>query len=132
MYVTNNGDSNLSQYTVTAGGVLAPKSPATVADGTHPPGVAVSPDGKSVSVTDLYGGRVSQYSVGPGGALVPKSPATVAAGQGPYGLAVTPDGKSVYVADSASNAISQYEAWPQNAKMACVCRPGSAPRLGQH
>ena len=52
-YVTNVGSDNVSQYDVGAGGVLAPMSPATVAAGDTPVGVAVSPDGGSVYVTNV-------------------------------------------------------------------------------
>ena len=76
---------SVSQYDVGAGGALSPKSPATVATGTNPYGVAVSPDGGSVYVTNVASDSVSQYDVGAGGALSPKSPATVAAGTFPSG-----------------------------------------------
>ena len=55
-------------------------SPATVAAGATPLGVAVSPDGGSVYVANDSRDSVSQYDVGAGGALSPKSPATVATG----------------------------------------------------
>ena len=93
-------DDSVSQYDVGAGGALSPKSPATVAAGGLPYGVAVSPDGESVYVTNAEQRHsVSQYDVGAGGALSPKSPATVAAGRSPSGVAVSPDGESVYVAN---------------------------------
>ena len=52
VYVTNVGDDSVSQYDVGAGGALSPKSPATVAAGDGPYGVAVSPDGGSVYVAN--------------------------------------------------------------------------------
>ena len=60
-------------------------SPATVAAGLNPEGVAVSPDGESVYVANVSSDNVSQYDVGAGGALSPKNPATVAAGTCPTG-----------------------------------------------
>jgi DNA-binding beta-propeller fold protein YncE len=51
VYVTNTGADSLSQYDVSAGGVLSPKNPATVSV-YNPQGVAVSPDGKYVYVAD--------------------------------------------------------------------------------
>jgi DNA-binding beta-propeller fold protein YncE len=89
VYVTNNVQGTILQYDVGPGGALSPKSPATVAGGLTPDGVAVSPDGSSVYVADAYG-SVSQYDVGPGGALRPKSPFRVAAGRGSIGVAVSP------------------------------------------
>jgi YVTN family beta-propeller protein len=44
VYVGNTGSNSISQYDVGAGGALTPKSPATVAAGTNPFGVAVSPE----------------------------------------------------------------------------------------
>jgi len=41
LYVTNNGDSTLSQYTIGANGQLSPKQPATVPAGASPVDVAV-------------------------------------------------------------------------------------------
>ena len=89
VYVTNSSSDNVSQYDVGAGGALTPKSPATVAAGSSPQGVAVSPNGASVYVANNGSDNVSQYDVGAGGALTPKSPATVAAGSGPVGVAVS-------------------------------------------
>jgi DNA-binding beta-propeller fold protein YncE len=107
-YVANSdgdGPSDVSQFNVGVGGLLAPLSPPTVAAGTTPDGVAVSPDGKSVYVTNLSDNTLSQYDVGPGGTLSPKTPATVGADEGPEGLAVSPNGKNVYAAASFSDRI---------------------------
>src|SRR6478736_5094245 len=115
VYVANLGAANaahyVSQYDVGPGGGLQPKSPATVAAGGAPEHVAVSPDGRSVYVTNFGPtgpGYVLQYTVGPGGALSPKSPATVTAGFAPEGVAVSPDSRSAYVTNFLSGDISQY------------------------
>ena len=79
------------QYDVGSGGVLLPKTPASVVAGVNVSGIAVSPDGKSVYVSNNQSGDVSQYDVGAGGLLSPKTPATVAAGLGAAGVAVVPD-----------------------------------------
>jgi DNA-binding beta-propeller fold protein YncE len=97
VYVTNQGNGSLgsagtvSQYDVGPGGVLSAKTPATVGTGSNPFGVAVSPDGKSVYVTNDHDNTVSQYDVGAGGGLSAKSPAIVGAGSEPYGVAALPD-----------------------------------------
>jgi DNA-binding beta-propeller fold protein YncE len=70
---------------------------------------AVSPDGKSVYVSNAFGASVSQFDVGAGGRLSPKIPAMVAAGIQPIGVAVSPDGKSVYVTDTAGDKVFQYD-----------------------
>ena len=67
-------------------GRLSPKNPPTVFADRLPFAVAVSPDGRSVYVTNFKleaNGSVSQYDVGPGGRLSPKSPAAVIAAQDP-------------------------------------------------
>jgi DNA-binding beta-propeller fold protein YncE len=123
VYVTNYNDAVVSQYSVGADGALMPKSPATVPTaacpgillGCGPVGVAVSPDSRSVYVTNdppLFGesGVISQYTAGADGTLSPKSPPTVPTGTNPFELAVTPDGLSVYVTDSGlpQGAVLQY------------------------
>ena len=87
-----------------------------------PRGVAVSPNGASVYVTNATSNNVSQYDVGAGGALTPKSPATVASGTGPYGVAASPDGASVYVTAASSNAVDVFRRDPGGAltKTGCV------------
>ena len=117
VYVTNfnnmfSPDDDVFQYDVGAGGALQPKDPPVVKAGFSPVGVAVSPDSRSVYVSELN--DVSQYDAGPNGALQPKSPATVPAGKYPSGVAVSPDGGSVYVTNydvtfPGSNSVSQYD-----------------------
>ena len=138
VYVTNPGDGNpgegtVSQYTVGPGGLLTPKTPATVAAGTLPLGVAVSPDSRSVYVTSSDVERsdysVLQYSAGTDGALTPKSPPTVAPGTNPGGIAVSVDGRSVYVANNGilrgEGSLGQYSVGPGGALI-----PKSPPEVG--
>ena len=101
------GSSAILQYDVGAGGKLWPKSPVKLAAGADAWGIAVSPDAKSVYVTNPSASTVSQYDVGPDGAVSPKSPATVAAGSYPFGVAVDQDGQSVYVTDG--DGVLQYD-----------------------
>jgi DNA-binding beta-propeller fold protein YncE len=125
VYVADGGEGAggaVSQFNVLKGGVLSLKTAASVAAGNgrpnpqpgpptaylNPGGLAVSPDGKSVYVTNTADDTVSQYGVGAGGSLSPKSPSTVAAGRDPVGIAVTPDSQSVYVADEGDGQLSQY------------------------
>jgi 6-phosphogluconolactonase (cycloisomerase 2 family) len=111
-YVANGSSNDVSQYGVGSVGALAPLSPATVAAGSNPQAVAVSPSGASVYVANTSsaagGYSVSQYDVDASGALAPKSPATVAAGNAPLAVAVSPNGASVYVANYNSASVSQY------------------------
>jgi DNA-binding beta-propeller fold protein YncE len=83
--------NEVSQYSVGAGGALSLLSPAGVATGAGPAGIAISPNGQNVYVANNSDGTVSQYSVGDGsGGLSPLSPATVPAGMDPVELAVSP------------------------------------------
>jgi DNA-binding beta-propeller fold protein YncE len=94
VYVTNEAPPSpagtVLQYAVGGGGALTPMSPAAVAAGGGPLGIAVHPDGKSVYVADAKDGSVSQYTVGADGGLSAKSPAAVAAGNNPIEIAVSP------------------------------------------
>src|SRR5207244_11656162 len=69
--------------------------------GLNPVGVAVTPDGKSVYVTDYTNNAVSVIDTASNSVadLVP-------VGSEPEGVAVTPDGKSVYVVNTGDNTVS--------------------------
>jgi DNA-binding beta-propeller fold protein YncE len=103
LYVTNSAaqpatTGSVFQYDVGAGGTLSPKDPRKVPSdaGSHPLGVAVSPDGGSVYVTDFGGprlgaGAVYQFDVDESdGTLSAKDPASLGAGTSPGLLAVSP------------------------------------------
>ena len=110
VYVANLG-GNVSEFGVGPTGLLAPLTPAAVAAGMGPAGIAVSPDGKSVYVSDAAESTVLQFDVDTGsGTLSPKNPASVESGAGPIhsGVVVTPDGKSAYVTNFNDNSVSQY------------------------
>jgi DNA-binding beta-propeller fold protein YncE len=118
VYVANLGTEAqntalVHQFDVGADGTLAPKKPPTVSAGDGPSSVVVSPDGKSVYVTNSVDDTVSQYDVGAGGALSPKSVPEVGAGDTPSQLAVRPGGDSAYAANSGDptsggGSVSQY------------------------
>jgi DNA-binding beta-propeller fold protein YncE len=114
VYVVN-GLSSISQYAIGQGGLLSPLAPAMVATAPYAVAIAVTPDGKSVYITNnSVPATVSEYNVdAETGALSPKNPATVPVGQGvPAGIAVTPDGKSAYVTNEAGGTISQFNIAP--------------------
>ena len=116
-YVTNTanpgeggtGPASVSQYTIDpTTGQLSAKTPATIATGTDPLGIALSPDGRSAYVANAFSNpaEVSQYTVNPTtGALSPKSPATVPTNE-PEGIAVS--GNSAYVTNIGMDTVSQY------------------------
>ena len=95
VYVANSAFSTtfqgtISQYNVGSGGRLSPKTPSEVPAGDLTVGVTVSPNGRSVYVTNNNSATVSQYDIGGGGRLSPKSPPTVATDGGPAEIAITP------------------------------------------
>lgn len=93
-------------------GELSPKATATVAAGTNPTAIAVSPDSNSVYVVDAnptgLAGEVFEYTAGAGGELSRQAIPAVGAGADPAAIAVSPDGKSVYVA--GAGGVSEYDA----------------------
>lgn len=116
VYVTNDAPPSVSEYEIGTGGTLSPLTPAAVpAPGPLAIGVAASPDGRSLYVTDFSGdptSTVSQYDIHPlTGVISPKSPATVAA-PGAWGIGVAPNGRSVYVTDISDNTVLQFTVEP--------------------
>jgi DNA-binding beta-propeller fold protein YncE len=107
-YVTNQGDGNVSQFTIASDGKLTPKNPATIGAGTDPEAVAVTPDGDDLYVTNHGGRDVNQYAIARSGKLTKQRSPTQNAGESPVGIAVNPDGGSAYVANAFSNNVSQY------------------------
>ena len=134
VFVANEHSADVSQYAAGAGGMLSPLTPPTVAAGSVPYGLAVTPDGGSAYVVNIAGNTVSQYNIDPvSGRLSPKTPPAVAAGAGPRGIAVTPDGKSAYVTNGYTNAdtVSQYDIDPVTGRLSpktpATVPAGSAP-----
>ena len=64
-------------------------------------GVAVSPDGSRVFVTNGKDGTVSAIDTSSYEIL-----ATIPVGKRPWNMAITPDGKKLYVANGRSNSVS--------------------------
>jgi YVTN family beta-propeller protein len=68
--------------------------------GTLPEGVAVTPDGSKVYVTNEISNTVSVISTATNTVT-----ATIRVGSGPFGVAVSPDGSKVYVANLGSGTV---------------------------
>ena len=102
VYVANQGDNYVTQFTIGAGGVLAAMTPqATVATGTNPISVTVDPTGKYAYVANYGSNYISQYNIGVSGALSPMSTptATTPGLTLPTSIAIDPTGKYAYVAN---------------------------------
>ena len=78
---------------------------ASIPVGSSPSGVAVTPDGGKVYVTNTGTGE-SPGTVSVISTATDTVIATIGVGFGPTGIAVTPDGSKVYVANLLSNTVS--------------------------
>ncbi len=122
LYVSNYGESTVSAYSIATNGSLraVPGSPFEVA---VPLGVAVTPDDRSLYVSDFTpAGGVSAFSIASNGALSPITGSPFPAKPGTWGLAIAPDGKYLYAANSGANNVSAYSI-ESNGSLSAV--PGS-------
>ncbi len=106
-FVCNSGDATVSVINNVTYDVVN-----TVAVGNQPQGIAVSPSGTPVYVTNATDGTVSVIDVWtaflePGTNSVT---ATISVGTNPNGVAVTPDGTHVYVANTNDGTLSLIDA----------------------
>ncbi len=109
LYAAGNGDMWLYAIETATGAVT------TIGVGQAPSGIAVSPDGRRVYVSN-YGNGTDPGTVSvidatdriddPTDLTAQTVIATVPVGVGPLGVAVTPDGTRVYVAESGSGTMS--------------------------
>jgi YVTN family beta-propeller protein len=95
-YIANHGDGTVSVIDTATNKVTA-----TVDVGSGPDGVAVTPDGTKVYVTNSYYDNVSVIDT-----ATNKVTATIPVGRYPEGVAVTPDGTKVYVTNSYDDNVS--------------------------
>jgi 6-phosphogluconolactonase (cycloisomerase 2 family) len=98
-------------HTLVYGGLLAAATPATVtvAGGTQPMNIVVSPDSKFVYVIQESGSVVAQFSRNTAnGTLTPLTPATVSCPGIASGALISPDGKFFYVLGYGAFVIQQF------------------------
>ena len=99
LYVTNTGDDTVSVIDTATNTVVGLPIPV----GVSPTGVAVTPDGTKVYVTNS---NVADNTVSVIKTATNTVVKTVPAGRGPVAVAVTPDGTKVYVVNNASKNVS--------------------------
>ena len=120
--------SYITEYSVSANGVLAPLTTPSIASGEQPNNIVVSPSGNYVYAVNNSDGSVSQYSIGAGGQLAPLSPATVTASPGSESIAFNPAGTYAYVANCplqngtpvASGSVSEFSVSPTTGALTLI------------
>ncbi len=105
-YVTNEGvtgPGGLSAYSMGSDGTIT--AAGTFNTGGGPSGIAISPNGSYLYVTNFSGSPgVSAYTIGSGGALTAITTGTFAAGSNPNGIAISPNGNYLYTTNSGSGS----------------------------
>ena len=106
MYVANYGSNTVSEYERnTATGSLEPRG--TAEPGEHPHALAISPDGKSLYVTDSApNGEVVAYARGSNGGLTETG--SSAAGKFTENVVVSRDGDSVYATSFTTKTVYEF------------------------
>jgi len=95
-YIANFNSGNVSVISTETGQVTA-----TIASGSNPVGVAISPDQTFVYVTNTGSNSVSVIDTRSNSVI-----ATINVGQNPIGIVISPDGSKLYVANSVDNTVS--------------------------
>lgn len=110
IYTTNgsNDETSVNQFRVGRDGTLTLR--ASPGAGSAPAGLALTPDGRHLFVSDPSTGRILAYRITPTGRMsdVSGSPFTVA-GTNPEFLALTPDGAHLYATDRAHDTIEVFD-----------------------
>lgn len=107
-FVTNSGSSNVSMYSLGAGGALTALTGSPLPTAGGPAGVAVTPNGLFAYIATQSMGTVTQYTLNGSQGLTP-GPTAYATGSSPTGVIVDPTGHFVYVMNqSTSGSVSAY------------------------
>jgi YVTN family beta-propeller protein len=129
-YVANQGSGTVSVFDTRTGALVdtntsspAVVDPITVGGG--PTGMAASPDGNRVYVTNQGDGTLSVIDTNPTSVTYNKVISTVKVGTSPSAVAVGPDGR-VYVANTGSGTVSVITFTKTSYKISTVT-VGSAP-----
>ncbi len=113
VYVANSGSGDVSQFEDMTGG-LSPLSPPTVSASPGASGVAASPDGGSVYVTNYADDTISRYAIASSGGLSFGNSTKETSGSSPGSVVVRADagGGSAYVVNAGARSVSQYTIAP--------------------
>ena len=108
LYVANMGTSataggtgTISAFTISPNGVLGPITTGSLTTGAFPVGIAVSPNGDYLYISNQGGSNeILTFAIGSGGQLAPLGKTTGL--QEPLGIAVSPNGQFLYVTNQTS------------------------------
>jgi 6-phosphogluconolactonase len=115
LFVANQGSNDVSVFSIGSSASLTAvgtfqAAPIVAGTSAAPSGVAITPSGAFLYVSDFGENSVSGFAVNSSSGVltaVPGSP--FAAGSSPTGLAIDPSGKYLYVANEGSNNASAFE-----------------------
>jgi 6-phosphogluconolactonase len=102
LYLATAGDTTLSAYTIALGNGALGTDGNTVATGTAPVAIVISPAGNAAFVANQAANSVSVYGVNSDGTLTAGTTA-LAVGTNPTGLAIDPAGKFLFVANQGTS-----------------------------
>ncbi len=133
LFVASSETNKLLPFSIAGDGAVTPIActGSSCATGSAPWGVAVSPSGKFVYVSNVDGGSnssVSGFAVGSEGTLspLPCSPSTNCETQKePEGIAISPTGSFLYVANHNSNTVSIFAVAADGTLTQVPCSPAS-------
>jgi 6-phosphogluconolactonase (cycloisomerase 2 family) len=121
--VANSGGNTLSVYRVGSTGTLS--ALGSVATGSFPFRIAVTPNGLFAYVTNLVGNTLSSYSInsttGVLSSIAGSSPGTT----NPYGIAMDPQGRFLWVANRGG--VNTVSAFGINGTSGVLSAPSSTP-----
>lgn len=106
-WVATAGDQMVRSYNLNLTSGAISQTGTAVATGAQPEAMAITPDGKSLFITNSSDSSISAYSVNSDGSLSAKG-TTPSSGQLPVALATDPSGKFLFVVDQQSGDISSY------------------------
>jgi len=116
VYVANSGSNAISAFAIEASGALTPVVPTlpnlnpTPSGGTTPNGLAITPNGQFLYVSNGGSSNVTAFSInGTSGELAAVTGSPFAAGTTPSGITVEPNGRFLYAANGGvSGTVSAY------------------------
>lgn len=114
IYAVNNGENDISQFTVNSGTLVETGSRTSVLPATAPNLVAIDPGGNYLYVGDSGSNTVSAFSIGSGGTLSQVQGSPFPIGVTAVNMQVSPSGNVLYVTGT-SGSLGYIEAFSLNA-----------------